>query len=205
MVAGLLAGVAAFGVAYVVGEPSVNAAIALEQHAAHEHDSAAAHTHDSARRHAAGGESEPFSRTLQSTAGLLTATLVAGGALGGLAGVLTALALGRFGGLGVRGTALAVSGLGFLSLYAVPFLVYPPNPPAVGQSDTIGLRTALYFTMLAISVVAGVAAVLVGRRLALAPGRLACGSGLPGRLRGGDRRLRRPDAPGQRGAGRLSG
>ncbi len=48
----------------------------------------------------------------------------------------------------------------------MPFLGYPPNPPAVGHAETIGLRTTLYFTLLAISVIAAVTAVLVGRRLA---------------------------------------
>ena len=41
LLAGLIAGFVAFGVAYVVGEPSVNAAIAIE-----EADSTAGHTHD---------------------------------------------------------------------------------------------------------------------------------------------------------------
>ena len=61
---------------------------------------------------------------------------------------------------------MLVAGIGFVSLYAVPFVVYPPNPPAVGSAETIGLRTALYVTAVAISVVAAVTAVLVGRRLA---------------------------------------
>ena len=105
-------------------------------------------------------------RSLQSTLGLLTATAVAGTTLGGLVGVLSALALGRFGGLGVRGSTLLVAAIGFVSLYAVPFVAYPPNPPAVGQAETIGARTAAYFAMVAISVVAALTAVLVGRRLA---------------------------------------
>jgi predicted cobalt transporter CbtA len=159
LLAGLLAGVAAFAVAYVVGEPSVNAAITVEQSEAAEH-AADGHTH----AEEAGGTEVP--RSLQSTAGLLTATVVAGATLGGLVGVVSALALGRFGRLGARGVPLLVAGLGFVTVYAVPFLVYPPNPPAVGQADTIGYRTALYFLLVAISLVAGVTAVLVGRRLA---------------------------------------
>jgi hypothetical protein len=50
-------------------------------------------------------------------------------------------------------------------VYLVPFLKYPPNPPAVGDPNTIGDRTALYFTMLAVSVLVAIAAVLVARRL----------------------------------------
>jgi hypothetical protein len=157
LLAGLVAGMVAFGVAYVAGEPSIDAAIALEETAAHEHQPGAVHGEQD-------GTEVP--RSLQSTLGLLTATAVAGTTLGGLVGVLSALALGRFGGLGPRGTTLLVTGIGFVSLYAVPFAAFPPNPPAVGSAETIGIRTALYLTAVAVSLVAAVTAVLVGRRLA---------------------------------------
>ena len=164
LLAGLFAGILAFGVGYVVGEPSVTAAIALEESGSHDHGtteagSAAADdstTHDTV-----------VPRSLQSTVGLLTATIVAGTTLGGVIGVLSALALGRFGAAGSRTTTLAVTAIGFVSVYVLPFVAYPPNPPAVGQGDTIVTRTALYFTLLAISLVAAVAAVVVGRRLAV--------------------------------------
>lgn len=155
LLAGLVAGFVAFGVAYAVGEPSINAAIALEESGAHSHSSES-------------GTEVP--RSLQSTLGLLTATAVAGTTLGGLVGVLGALALGRFGSLGVRGTTLLVAGIGFLSLYVLPFVAYPPNPPAVGSGATIGTRTTLYLATVAISVIAAVVAVLVGRRLAARAG-----------------------------------
>jgi predicted cobalt transporter CbtA len=160
--AGLFAGLVAFGVAYVVGEPSVNAAIAIEESAAVDHDHAA---DDSTAADGSGTTEVP--RSLQSTAGLLTATMVAGVTLGGLVGVLSALALGRFGGLGVRGVSLSVSAIGFVSVSLMPFVAYPPNPPAVGHAGTIGTRSALFFILLAISLIAAVTAVLVGRRLAV--------------------------------------
>ena len=161
LLAGLLAGVFAFAVAYVVGEPSIDAAIAIEEAGTEAHAGGIAEEH--AHEDPAGTE---VPRSLQSTAGLLTATAVAGTTLGGLVGVLSALALGRFGGLSPRLSTLLVAGIGFVSVYAVPFWAYPPNPPAVGDPDTIGTRTVLYFTVMAISVVAAVAGVLVGRRLA---------------------------------------
>src|SRR4029453_11037370 len=147
LLAGLLAGFVAFVVAYVVGEPSVNDAIALEE---------SAH----------GGGAEMVPRAIQSTVGLLTGTAIAGVALGGLLGVLSALALGRLGRLGVRGVSLSLAAIGFVSVSLMPFVAYPPNPPAIGHPDTIGVRTALYFIMLAGLVIAAVAAVLVGRELA---------------------------------------
>jgi predicted cobalt transporter CbtA len=155
LLAGLAAGVVASGVAYVVGEPSIEAAIAIEESGAHTHEAGLAEEH---------GTEVP--RSLQATLGLLTATAVAGTTLGGLVGVLSALALGRFGGLGVRGSTLLVTAIGFVSLYAVPFVAYPPNPPGIGQAETIGSRTALYFATVAISVIAALTAVLVSRRLA---------------------------------------
>ena len=184
LLAGLLAGIAAFFVAYAVGEPSVGAAIAVEEagdHAADGHGHAG--TADDPAAPVAEDHAEHETvvpRSLQSTAGLATATVVAGVTLGGLVGVVSALALGRFGRLGARGTTLLVTGLGFLGTYAVPFLAYPPNPPAVGQPGSIGYRTALYFILVAVSMIAGVTAVLVARRLAPRWGAwyatLACGA-----------------------------
>src|SRR5690349_18737434 len=123
LLAGLLAGVAAFVVAYVVGEPSVSAAIALEDASGgHSHgtsdggatsdgsasEGSASEDHDhgtAAGGHDHGGETE-VPRSLQSTAGLATATIVAGVTLGGLVGAVSALAMGRFGRLGTRGVPL---------------------------------------------------------------------------------------------------
>ena len=166
LLAGLIAAFAAFGVAYAVGEPSVRTAIALE-------DSSGGHSHGTetseAGEHAeadapAAGEVE-VPRSLQSTLGLLTGLLVAGVTLGGLVGVVSAMAMGRFGRLSPRSTTLAVTAIAFVAVYVGPFLIYPPNPPAVGSGDTIGMRSALYFIFLAISLIAAVTAVLVGRRL----------------------------------------
>ncbi|HET8969909.1 MAG TPA: CbtA family protein [Candidatus Nanopelagicales bacterium] len=164
LLAGLIAACAAFAVAYVVGEPPVRAAIALEDSAGsgHTHGTEAGDEHAEAP---APGEVE-VPRSLQSTLGLLTGLLVAGVTIGGLAGVLSAIAMGRFGRLTPRTTTLAVAAIGFVTVYAVPFLIYPPNPPAVGSGDTIGLRSALYFIALAISLIAAVTAILVGRGLA---------------------------------------
>jgi predicted cobalt transporter CbtA len=158
--AGLFAGLVAFGVAYVVGEPSINAAIAIEESAESGHD------HTDQPTASDGSAATEVPRSLQSTAGLLTGTMVAGVTLGGLVGVLSALAIGRFGRLSVRGVSLTVAAIGFVSVSLLPSVAYPPNPPAVGDPETIGTRTALYFIMLAISIIAAVTATLVGRRLA---------------------------------------
>ncbi|GGV74793.1 membrane protein [Streptomyces gelaticus] len=150
MLAGLVAGVLALLVACFLGESRVDAAIALEESHSHHHD---------------GGE-ELVSRTVQSTAGLATGVLVFGVAIGGIAALVFCYALGRIGRFGPRATAVLIAGAALLTVYVVPFLKYPANPPAVGNPDTIGRRTALFFLMVALSVLLAVAAVLLGRRLA---------------------------------------
>ncbi|MHC8563597.1 CbtA family protein [Streptomyces albidoflavus] len=154
MLAGLAAGVAALLVAYFLGESRVDAAIALEEHAAGGH-----HDHG-------GGEEEIVSRAMQATGGLATGVLVFGVAIGGVAAVAFCVALGRIGRFGPRATAAFVALGGLIALYVVPFLKYPANPQAVGDGDTIGRRTALFFLLVLLSVLLTVGAVLLGRRLA---------------------------------------
>ncbi|WP_416968032.1 CbtA family protein [Streptomyces sp. 4F14] len=150
MLAGLAAGVLALIVAYFLGEPSVDKAIGFEEAHSHEH----------------GHEVELVSRSLQSTAGLATGVLVYGVAFGGIAALAYCFALGRVGRFSPRATALLLSGVALVAVYVVPFLKYPANPPAVGNGDTIGKRTTLFFLMLVLSVLLAVAATLLGRRLA---------------------------------------
>ena len=160
LLAGLIAACVAFAVAYVIGEPPVRASIALEEAASAEH------SHGEEAEEAPGPGEVEVPRSLQSTIGLATGMLVAGVTLGGLVGVVSAIAMGRFGRLRPRATTLTVAAIGFVAAYVVPYLIYPPNPPAVGSGDTIGYRSALYFAFLAISLIAAVTAVLVGRRMA---------------------------------------
>ncbi|MFB7933855.1 CbtA family protein [Streptomyces sp. NPDC056039] len=150
MLAGLAAGLLALVVAYLLGEPNVDKAIGFEE--AH----APAHEH----------EVEIVSRGLQSTAGLATGVLIYGVAFGGIAALAYCFALGRVGRFTPRATALLLSGCALLAVYVVPFLKYPANPPAVGNPDTIGKRTTLYFLMMVLSLLLAVAATLLGKRLA---------------------------------------
>ncbi|QFG25287.1 CbtA family protein [Actinomadura sp. WMMB 499] len=153
MLAGLAAAAVALVVAWIYGEPQVADAIAFEEAAAH-----AAGDH--------GHEEEVVSRTAQQTVGLITAVGVYGVAVGGLFAIAFAFAQGRLGALGARGTAAVVAPAGFVALVLVPFLKYPATPPAVGDPETIGSRTVLYFGMAALGVLATAAALVVGRRLA---------------------------------------
>ncbi|MER5468187.1 CbtA family protein [Streptomyces sp. NPDC002935] len=150
MLAGLGAGVVALVVAYFLGEPSVDSAIGFEE------------AHASGHEH----EVELVSRSLQSTAGLATGVLIYGIAFGGIAALAYCFALGRVGRFGPRATALLLSGTALLAVYVVPFLKYPANPPSVGDPDTIGKRTTLYFLMMVLSVLLAIGATILGKRLA---------------------------------------
>lgn len=147
MLAGLAAGLLALVVAYFLGEPRVDSAIAYEEAHSHEHGM------------------EIVSRTMQSTGGLATGVLVYGVSFGGIAALAYCFALGRIGRFGPR-ASLLLSAAGLLAVYVVPFLKYPANPPSVGDPDTIGKRTTLYFLMMVLSVLLAVATVILGKRLA---------------------------------------
>lgn len=176
LLAGLVAGLLAGAVAFVIGEPHVNAAIAIEESASaaaeaeqsaagtHEHATAEAHEQpvpgaaataaeaDAAHSH---GEDALVSRDGQ-RAGLFLATALAGLALGAIYASVTYYAR-RASTLSAPVLALALAGLGWLAIEAVPFFKYPANPPAVGDPDTIDKRTLLWLA----SVVLGLLAVAV--------------------------------------------
>ncbi|WP_181764992.1 CbtA family protein [Streptomyces albidus (ex Kaewkla and Franco 2022)] len=149
MLAGLIAGLFALVVASLLGEPQVDAAIAYEEAHSHEH-----------------GGVEVVTRSMQATAGLATGVLVYGVAIGGIAALAFSFALGRVGRFGPRATAALLAGAAFVTVYLVPFLKYPANPPSVGDPDSLDKRTALYFLMVLLSVLLAVAATIVGKRLA---------------------------------------
>jgi predicted cobalt transporter CbtA len=47
--------------------------------------------------------------------------------------------------------AIFLSGLMWFTLYLIPFLKYPANPPTVGEADTVVLRMILYVSFIIIS------------------------------------------------------
>jgi predicted cobalt transporter CbtA len=174
LVAGLIAGIATFFVAYWVGEPYVEAAIVLEQSAVAHEETPGGASHD----HGAGisGSSETpshshtdegavVSRHTQRTWGLLTGSLAVGVALGGIVALIAAGTIGRVGRLQPSQSTAVVTLLGFVAFALVPFLKYPATPPAVGSGDTIGDRTALYFGFVVVSVLAALAATYAALRL----------------------------------------
>ncbi|MFF4172180.1 CbtA family protein [Streptomyces sp. NPDC001744] len=166
MLAGLVAGLFAFAAAYLGGEPSVNRSIAVEEAQAARETAHSEHGDHGGAGAGAVEEEEVVGRSAQSTFGLATGVLVYGVALGGVAALAFSFALGRVGRFGPRATAALTAAAAFTTVCLVPFLKYPATPPAVGNPDTIGRRTALFFLMILLSVLLGTAAVIAGRRLA---------------------------------------
>jgi hypothetical protein len=151
MLCGLAAGVVAAVVAKLLGEGAVGKSIYFES-----------------RREAAEGMPaghEVFSRTVQNTAGLFTGMVLFGIAVGGLFALAYACAQGRLGAAGARASAALVALGAFVGLYLVPILKYPANPPSIGNPDTIGHRTALYFSMIAVAVVVVISVFVAANQL----------------------------------------
>ena len=153
MIAGAIAGILVFAFAHTFGEPLVDQAIAFEEAAAT----------------AAGEAAEPeiVSRATQASIGLFTGVMAYGIAVGGLFALAFAFVHGRFSKLSARGTAAVIALAAFVAIILVPGIKYPANPPAVGNPDTIGVRTELFFLMIVVSVGALVAAVAFARNLAV--------------------------------------
>ncbi|ADW70815.1 CbtA family protein [Granulicella tundricola] len=137
MLTGILAGLIVFAFARLVGEPEVDRAIAFET------------AQDQSKGEAA--ETPIVTRPTQKGLGLLTGTIVYSIALGGIFGLVFAYAQGRYAITEPRPLAALIALLGWLSIVLIPTLKYPANPPAVGDPATIGIRTAAYFLLIALS------------------------------------------------------
>jgi hypothetical protein len=154
LLAGLIASLISFAFARTIGEPSIDRAIAFEQQ-------------QDAKKAAMGGvhdhDEELVSRQTQAGLGLLTGVVAYGTAVGGLFALTFAFLYGRVKGIGASKLSVALAGAAFIALVMVPMLKYPANPPSVGDPDTIGERTALYFLFLVFSVVAMIVSVRARR------------------------------------------
>jgi hypothetical protein len=88
-------------------------------------------------------------------------------AFGGLFALIFAFANGRASTLGPRAFFALLALSGFICVYLVPNLKYPANSPSAGHPDTIGIRTELYFAVMAFSIAAMAGAAILRKRLAL--------------------------------------
>jgi len=141
--AGAFAGFLAASFSFFAGEPPLERALAFETEVTE----------------APAPEPVIVSRSTQRGPGLFAAHMIYGAAIGGFFSLVFALAYGRLGDFEPRVLAGLLAAAGLLALVLVPELKYPANPPAIGAAETIGARTALYFGMLAISLLAMILAV----------------------------------------------
>jgi predicted cobalt transporter CbtA len=150
MLIGILAGLLTFGFLKVYGEPQVDIAIAFETQMDLAKEAA-----DRAKGITLEEHPELVSRQVQAGIGLFTAVMVYCTAFGGLFGLAFAYAYGRMPGVfSPQAVSLMLAAAGFVAIYVVPNLKYPANPPSIGDPATIRIRTALYFSMIGISIAA---------------------------------------------------
>jgi len=95
-------------------------------------------------------------RTWQKS-GQVLAGVILGVAMGSLFGIVYALSRNSLPGKTDVTKAMILSLIMWITIYLIPFLKYPANPPTVGDGDTVILRAVLYVSFIAIS---GISALL---------------------------------------------
>lgn len=83
--------------------------------------------------------------------GQILAGAILGISVGALFGIVFALSKNSLPGNHIVKKSLMLAGVMWLTLYLIPFLKYPANPPTVGDAETVVLRAILYLAFIAIS------------------------------------------------------
>jgi predicted cobalt transporter CbtA len=141
-IAGLAGGAASALFLLLAGERTIGDAIRLEE------------------KHGGGGQ-ELYTRGTQLFGGALGVILVSI-ALGVVFATTFAAVRHRLPGRNDWQRSIAWAATAFVVVYLVPFAKYPPNPPSVGDPNTIDERTILYFAILAWSIGAAFLATRLG-------------------------------------------
>ena len=131
LLSGVIAGVILAGVNYFVAEPFVDQAIGIEV------DNSIA----------SGGVvdfDELSTYRVWQKEGTFAAGAFLGFTYGAILGIVYVISRKYLPSSDDRKKALILAAIMCLSLYIVPFIKYPANPPAVGDAETIGLRDSLY-------------------------------------------------------------
>ncbi len=152
-IAGVLAGLASSVLLTFTAEPVIDRAIALEE------------SHHAATGSNAAAEPEIVSRPDQKGFGRFAAYGLGGAAYGVIFGV-TFLSLGRRRGAGDAWRRALLAGALVAGAFTVmPFVKYPPNPPAVGDPATISERQWKYLALIFLSLVVLAGAARLSRSL----------------------------------------
>ena len=83
--------------------------------------------------------------------GQILAGVILGMSIGSLFGIVFALSRKSLPGNNDIKKAILLAGIMWFTLYLIPFLKYPANPPTVGDGETVVLRAILYLSFIAIS------------------------------------------------------
>ena len=83
--------------------------------------------------------------------GQILAGVILGVSIGSLFGIVFAFARKSLPGGNDVKKSLVLAGIMWLTLYLIPFLKYPANPPTVGDGETVVLRAILYLSFITIS------------------------------------------------------
>ena len=142
LVSGALAGLVHGTVNFTIVEPYLDQAIGIENESLF----ASGEAEDNLEFWA-----EYESYRIWQKSGQVFAGIILGTAMGSLFGIVYSLSRNSLPGKNDVTKAVVLSGIMWVTLYLIPFLKYPANPPTVGDADTVVLRTILYLSFIAIS------------------------------------------------------
>jgi len=77
--------------------------------------------------------------------------MILGIAMGSLFGIVYALSRNSLPGKNDVTKSIILAGIMWITIYLIPFLKYPANPPTVGDGETVALRAILYISFILIS------------------------------------------------------
>ena len=97
--------------------------------------------------------------------GQVLAGAILGTSIGALFGIVYALSKNSLPSRNNFGKTLILAGLMWFTLFVIPFLKYPANPPTVGDGETVILRGILYLSFIAISGLTAVGFYKIFKRL----------------------------------------
>jgi len=89
-------------------------------------------------------------RVWQKSGQILAGTIL-GTSIGALFGIVFALSRNSLPGNNDVKKAVVLAGIMWFTMFVIPFLKYPANPPTVGDPETVVLRSVLYLSFIAIS------------------------------------------------------
>lgn len=153
VVVGLVAGVLLALYTWIVVEPTIDEAIALEEAVAAAEEAA---DHGAADHGADGGHSHAdedalFTRSEQVRGGM-AATVIYSVAIAAIFGTLVAGVRHRFPHLSDLHRCITLAAIAFGTVALIPGIKYPANPPAVGDPDTVNERTIQYVALIVVAI-----------------------------------------------------